>query len=250
MLDKQRDIEAVVIATPDHLHAVIAYAAMKAGKHVYVQKPLTYSVHEARVLAQHARETKVVTQMGNQGHSREGTRRIDEWIAGRRDRPGARGAHLDRPARAILGAGHSAPRQRPTPPRACRRQRRTRAPSPPRWNVRTVERAVLARDGREPADVPAGLRWDLYLGPAQGHAVSPGVSPVQLARVGGLRRGRHRRHGRAPHRPAVLGARPRAIPTSIEASSTPWGGPANNPGTYPLAMTVRYEFPARGRSRR
>jgi len=76
MLDKQRDIEAVIIATPDHLHAPVAVAAMRAGKHVYVQKPLTYSVHEARLLARVAAETKVATQMGNQGHSREGTRRI------------------------------------------------------------------------------------------------------------------------------------------------------------------------------
>src|SRR5262245_30235747 len=74
MLDKQKDIDAVVIATPDHLHAVIAMAAMQRGKHVYVQKPLTYSVHEARALAKAAASTKVVTQMGNQGHSMEGTR--------------------------------------------------------------------------------------------------------------------------------------------------------------------------------
>ena len=80
MLDKQKDIEAVIIATPDHLHAPVAVAAMKAGKHVYVQKPLTYSVYEARLLARVATEAKVVTQMGNQGHSREGSRRIHDWI--------------------------------------------------------------------------------------------------------------------------------------------------------------------------
>jgi len=80
MLDKEKGIDAVVIATPDHTHAAVAVAAMRAGKHVYVQKPLTYSVYEARLLARTARETKRVTQMGNQGHSREGTRRIVEWI--------------------------------------------------------------------------------------------------------------------------------------------------------------------------
>src|SRR5688500_816521 len=69
MLDKQKDIDAVLIATPDHQHAIQAYLAMKAGKHVYVQKPLTYTVQEARLLARAARDTKVVTQMGNQGHS-------------------------------------------------------------------------------------------------------------------------------------------------------------------------------------
>src|SRR5688572_21073115 len=80
MLDKQKDIEAVIIATPDHTHATVAVAAMRAGKHVYVQKPLTYSVYEARLLSRVAAETKVATQMGNQGHSREGTRRIHDWI--------------------------------------------------------------------------------------------------------------------------------------------------------------------------
>src|SRR5919199_4876098 len=81
MLEKQKDIDVVVVATPDHAHAVIAHAAMKAGKHVYVQKPLTYSVYEARLLARTAKETGLVTQMGNQGHSMEGTRRIVELIA-------------------------------------------------------------------------------------------------------------------------------------------------------------------------
>jgi predicted dehydrogenase len=81
MLDKQKDIDGIVIATPDHLHAVAAKAAMQRGKHVYVQKVLTYSVHEARVLRDMAlANPKIVTQMGNQGHSSEGARLINEWI--------------------------------------------------------------------------------------------------------------------------------------------------------------------------
>jgi len=71
MLEKQKDIEAVIIATPDHTHAPAAMMAMKLGKHVYVQKPLTHTVYEARKLTETARETKVVTQMGNQGHTGE-----------------------------------------------------------------------------------------------------------------------------------------------------------------------------------
>ena len=74
MLDKQKDIEAVMIATPDHTHAVIAMAAMKAGKHVYCQKPLTHDVYESRALAKARAECKLATQMGNQGHSSEGIR--------------------------------------------------------------------------------------------------------------------------------------------------------------------------------
>src|SRR5258708_20302430 len=69
MLAQQKDIDAVIVATPDHMHAAIASAAMDLGKHVYVQKPLTWSVEEARLLARKAKEKKVATQMGNQGHS-------------------------------------------------------------------------------------------------------------------------------------------------------------------------------------
>ena len=72
MLDKEKGIDAVMIATPDHTHAVIAMEAMRRGKHVYCQKPLTHDVYEARMLAKAARETGVTTQMGIQGHSGEG----------------------------------------------------------------------------------------------------------------------------------------------------------------------------------
>ena len=80
MLDNQKDIDAVVIATPDHTHAVISLEAMKRGKHVFTQKPLTHTVHEARVLAKAAKEYKVATQMGNQGQAGDGTRRLREMI--------------------------------------------------------------------------------------------------------------------------------------------------------------------------
>ncbi len=80
MLDKQKDIDAVVIATPDHTHAVISMEAMRRGKHVYCQKPLTHDIYESRMLAKAAQETGVTTQMGIQGHSGEGIRLICEWI--------------------------------------------------------------------------------------------------------------------------------------------------------------------------
>ncbi len=81
MFDKEgKDIDAVTVTTPDHTHAIVAMAAMKRGKHVYVQKPLTWSIHEARMLAETAREQKVVTQMGNQFASADGVRRAKELV--------------------------------------------------------------------------------------------------------------------------------------------------------------------------
>ncbi len=78
--EEEDEIDAVTVTTPDHTHAVIAMAAIRMGKHVYVQKPLTHTVSEARKLAEAAREEEVVTQMGNQGHAGEGARLINEWI--------------------------------------------------------------------------------------------------------------------------------------------------------------------------
>jgi len=80
LLEKEKGVDAVTVTTPDHTHAVIAMAAIKLGKHVYVQKPLTHTSKEARLLAQAAKEARVTTQMGNQGHAGEGARLICEWI--------------------------------------------------------------------------------------------------------------------------------------------------------------------------
>ena len=80
MLEKQKDIDAVLVATADHMHAPIALAAMDLNKHVYVQKPLTWSIDEARRLARRAKELKIATQMGNQGHSLDDARTTVEYI--------------------------------------------------------------------------------------------------------------------------------------------------------------------------
>ncbi len=135
MLDKQKDIDAVVIATPDHTHAVISMAAMQAGKHVYCQKPLTHDVYEARMLAQAAKEAGVATQMGIQGHSGEGVRTDLRVDLGRADRRGPRGGRLVQPDVLSLGP-------------------------------RLLELASGRERPEETPAVPAGLDWDLWIGPA------------------------------------------------------------------------------------
>ncbi len=80
MLDKRPDIDAVIVATPDHTHAVITAAAMRRGKHVYTQMPLAHSVWEARQLAEIAKQTGVATQMGNERYSAPTVRSVCEWI--------------------------------------------------------------------------------------------------------------------------------------------------------------------------
>ena len=252
MLDRQKDIEAVIVATPDHMHAHIALAAMRAGKHVYVQKPLTYSVHEARLLARVAAETKVATQMGNQGHSREGTRRIQDWIAAGVIGP-VREVHIwtDRPQR-YWAQGIPGPTNIPAPqtnaPTATAPAPNQPAlpPAPPSWNVRTVERAVLSAMAANPRDLPAGLNWDLFLGAAPGDipyhpAYHPfswrGWVPFGVSAIGDM--GAHLMD-------QAFWSLGLTLPTTITSNSTPWGGPAANPASYPLAMHTRYEFAARG----
>ena len=153
MLDKEKEIDAVLIATPDHLHAYASILAMKAGKHVYCEKPLTHDIGRRRLVAKVAKETGVATQMGNQGRSSEGHRQTAEWLC-----DGAIGAV--REVHAWGGAGNS--------PRA--RAGRPRRPT-----------------------CPAGLNWDLWLGPAESAPVPPRLRAVQLARLVGVRR---RRAGR------------------------------------------------------
>jgi predicted dehydrogenase len=77
---EKNNIDAVIVSTPDHTHATIAMAAMSMGKHVYVQKPLSHDIYEARIMAEAARKYKVVSQMGNQGSSGDGVRQMVDWF--------------------------------------------------------------------------------------------------------------------------------------------------------------------------
>lgn len=80
VLDEIKDIDALTVSTPDHTHAVIAMAAIKSGKHVYVQKPLAHDIYETRMLTKAANQYKVVTQMGNQGASGQGVKQMIQWF--------------------------------------------------------------------------------------------------------------------------------------------------------------------------
>jgi len=233
MLEKQKDIDAVLIATPDHTHGVIADMAMKMGKHVYVQKPLAATVHEVRVLRETARATKVVTQMGNQGHSTNDARLINEWIEAGLIGP-VREVHIwtNRP---IWPQGVPRPLAEPPAQPAPRRTS---------WNSTAIRDATAAAmAGVYP--VPEGLDWDLYLGPAQYTPYHPVYHPFNwrgwmdfgVGALGDM--GAHLLDH--PYWALDLG-----YPTSIEATSTPFGGPSRTPATYPVAMTAHYEFPARG----
>ncbi len=147
MLEQEKGLDAVVVATPDHTHAVASMAAIKAGKHVYCEKPLTRTVFEARALAKAAREAKVATQMGNQGMAFEGNRLINEWLADGAIGP-VREVHVwsDRP---------------------------THKGKLPLWWAQGIER---------PADtppVPATLDWDLWLGPAPWRPYHPAYVPFR-----------------------------------------------------------------------
>lgn len=208
MLEKQTDIDAVIIATPDHTHAVIAMLAIQMGKHVFCEKPLTHTIYEARRLTQAARAAKVATQMGNQGMAFEGNRLIKEWLSDDAIGP-VREVHVwsDRPTR--LGTTEL-------------------------WWPQGIAKPANA----EP--IPASLNWDLWLGPARerpfhsayGHFVWRGWWDFGEGGLGDMGI-----HNIAP----VFDALKFEAPSSIQASSTPVF-----PETLPVAAIVHYEFPARG----
>jgi predicted dehydrogenase len=210
MFDKRKDIDAVVIATPDHHHAVAARMAMERGIHVYVQKPLTYTVEEGRKLLDLARKNpKLVTQMGNQGHSGDDGRRAVELIRG-----GAIGkvreVHV--------------------------------------WTNRPVWPQGVAKPA--PVAKPASLDWDVWLGPADvdwgyhpdyAHFNWRGWVPFGVGALGDM--GAHLID-------FPIWALEPGLPTKIETRHTLWGGDTNpwdakGPDeltSYPLASVTHYQF--------
>jgi len=225
MLDDVKDIDAVLVATPDHIHAFASAAALNRGKHVYCEKPLTHSVWEARQVAKLARQQRVATQMGNQGASSTDTRRLCEKIwAGAIGN--VREAHVwtDRPSQGLFGEywpqGVDRPREQPT--------------------------------------VPDTMAWDLWLGPAPERPYHPAYAPFRWRGwwdfgTGAL--GDIGCHALDPVFRALKLGSPvvyreklswdeaevaRAVhPASIQAASS-----RVNKETFPLASTITYEFAA------
>jgi predicted dehydrogenase len=208
MLDQQKDIDGVVIATPDHTHAVISLAAIRAGKHVYCQKPLTHNVAEARQLSAAAKEAKVATQLGVQGHSMEGLRLACEWIwAGVIGEVHEVDAWCDLSYYPWGHAGWSS-----------------------QWSTRP----------QETPPVPDGLNWDLWIGPAPmrpyHRAYHPGTWRCWWDFGSGMM-GDRGAHTLDP----ICSALKLGQPTSIDATSC-----GNTAEVHPLSAIVTYQFPARG----
>ena len=210
MFDAQKDIDAVLIATPDHHHAVAARMAMERGLHVYVQKPLTYTVEEGRRLLALARANpNLVTQMGCQGHSGDDGRRVVELIRGGLIGP-VREVHV--------------------------------------WTNRPVWPQGIAKPPPQPA--PEGLDWPTWLGPANvdwgynadyAHFNWRGWVPFGSGALGDM--GAHLIDF------PVWALQP-GLPTKIETRHSRWAGNASlwdskRPAeltSYPLASITRYEF--------
>jgi predicted dehydrogenase len=200
-----REIDAVVVSTPDHTHAVIGNEAMRRGKHLFCEKPLAHSIREVRSMMATAREQKVITQLGNQGHSYDSIRTFVEWVRG-----------------GAVGRVHTVYAR-------CRS------------NYSKINR--LPQLAEHPP-VPAELDWDTWLGPVPFRPYHPvylpgqwrGWSPFGTGVIGDWIC-----HVVDPIYWALnLGA-----PASITAQAFGPYHPQAHADTFPAGMQVTYEFPAR-----
>ena len=138
MLDNEKDIDAVTISTPDHVHGPAAVYAMERDKHVYVQKPITHNIREARILTELARKQKVVTQMGNQGGSNPLLKMVQNWVDS---------GKVGKIAEVKV------------------------------WTNRPVWPQGLKMQDPDPGLKPDSLDWDLWLGPASQKPYTPNLHP-------------------------------------------------------------------------
>jgi predicted dehydrogenase len=229
MLATQKDIDAVIIATPDHMHAPIASAAMAAGKHVYVQKPMCWSVQEARHLAtMAAKNPKLVTQMGNQGHSTDEARRGQDYLSS-----GVIGDIAEVHVWTNRPLGYW-PQGVPRPTKYDGDWKKLG------WNNNAVSRRLAnAFTNKVSSRVPKGLNWDLFLGAAPDVAYHPIYHPFNWRGWVDWGQGALGDMGAHLVDHPVWGLK-LGLPTSIETISTPFNGVS-----YPNATTTYYEFPAR-----
>jgi len=210
LLDAEADkLDGVIIATPDHTHAVVAMAAIERGLHVFCQKPLAHSIGEVRKLTMAAREAGVQTQMGNQGHSSNQIRRLFEWVE----------------------AGVIGPIERVYA-----------------WSDRPVggdpwsNFPITGRPDESPP-VPATLDWDLWLGPAPERPYHPIYTPMSWRGFYDFGTGPLGDMGCHILDPAFWALK-LGHPQHVEATTTHWEAAVMNE-TYPRASIVRYQFPAR-----
>ena len=210
MLDEMdKEIDAVIVGTPDHTHAVACMNAIKRGKHVYCEKPLTHSVAEVRALRKAAIEHKVITQVGNQGHASEHMRLVKEWVA-----DGAIGnvteAHLGCDAfRNVYCQINKLP------------------------------------DLEKKFEVPGNVNWDLWLGPVQYHDYKPFYHPWNWrgwTHFGTGTIGDWICHVLDP----TFWALDLGLPTSVQADTEGYD-PVKHEPCYPPAAKITWEFPAKGK---
>jgi predicted dehydrogenase len=213
MIDKEaKHIDAVTVGTPDHTHAVAAMAGIRAGKHVYCQKPLTHTLHECRELTKAARAAGVATQMGNQGHATEGARLTNEWIQA-----------------GVIGE-----------------VREVHV-----WSDRAGKlwKQGIGRPTGTPA-VPATLDWNLWLGPIRERPYHPAYAPHNWRGWWDFGTGALGDMGChiIDHPVWALGL---GAPTTVECRSTLDGSVLAdgkpNFESFPIASIITYEFPARGK---
>jgi predicted dehydrogenase len=210
MLAQEKDLDAVVVATPDHVHAVAAMAAIEAGKHVYCEKPMSHTMHEARQLTLAARRAGVATQMGNQGHATESIRRLCEWIW-----DGA------------IGDVHEVHA----------------------WTPHPVWPQEIDRP-QEVVEPPATLHWDLWLGPAPYRPYHPAYLPAtwrgwQDFGTGGLGdMGCHVLDHVVWSLKLAAPSSVEATHSTFVPKGLDWNKPKNTE-SYPRASMVTYRFPRR-----
>jgi predicted dehydrogenase len=209
LLEKEsKNIDAVIVTTPDHMHAPIALSAMQLGKHVYCEKPLTHDIYEARILTQAAEKYKVVTQMGNQGSSGNDTRRVETWIQGK-----------------VIGDVHTVHI----------------------WTNRPVWPQGISRPTGK-FDVPKEVDWDLWLGTAPYREFNPNYLPAIWRGWVDFGTGALGDMGchfiDVPYRALKLGY-PTSVECSAASVWTGFFQEASYGDSYPPASKIHLQFPAR-----